>query len=137
MSFFCCTSNILKSVIDISNVDTKIHVSLDVSANIIDISNIKLFCIEDTQCNFSNPFISHPEEGILNENCYKINLDISNNQRIVSILYPTSENQTTPKIIDETNHLLHYVKETLIDISNNPHHIMNIKEDFLARTLIR
>jgi hypothetical protein len=135
MSFFCCTSNILKSVIDISNIVTTVDVSVDVSANIIDISNIKLFNIEDTQGNFSNPFISSPEVGIFNEKCCTINLDISNNERIVPIL--STEYKNTPKIIDETSQLLQDVKETLIDISNNPHHIINIKEDFLARTRIR
>jgi len=135
MSFFCCTSNILKSVIDISNVVTTVDVSVDVSSNIIDISNIKLFCLEDTQGNCSKPFISSTGGGTLNENCCTINLDISNNERIVTIL--SSEYKNTPKIIDETSQLLQDVKETLIDISNNPHHIINIKEDFLARTRIR
>jgi len=77
---------------------------IDLSMNIVDISNIQ------------------------------IHLDISNNERIVSML--KNEKQTVSKMIDETARLLDNVKETLLDISNNPQHILNIKEDFLAEPLL-
>lgn len=86
MSFCCFSYNVLKSVIDLSNV----KMTIDVSKNIIDLSNIT------------------------------VHLDISNNERIVS----ESMNETTQLVSD--------VKETAIDISNNPEHILNVKEEFLA-----
>jgi hypothetical protein len=55
-----------------------------------------------------------------------IHLDISNNQRIVA------ECQNVSKIISETTDLLSDVKNTILDISNNPQHILNVKEEFLA-----
>lgn len=77
---------------------------IDLSMNIVDISNIQ------------------------------IHLDISNNERIVSML--KNEEQTVSKMIDETARLLDDVKETLLDISNNPQHILNVKEEFLAEPLL-
>jgi hypothetical protein len=60
----------------------------------------------------------------------QIHLDISNNERIVSM--SKTEEQTVSKMIHETTHLFADVKETLIDISNNPQHVLNVKEEFLA-----
>jgi hypothetical protein len=56
----------------------------------------------------------------------KIHLDISNNERTVSEYHDVS------KIVNETTILLSDVKETILDISNNPQHIFNVKEEFLA-----
>jgi aspartyl aminopeptidase len=90
---FCCFSyNILKSVIDLS--DVSIHI--DLSKNVVDISNIK------------------------------IHLDISNNERTVI------EHHDVSKIVNETTLLLSDAKETILDISNNLQHILNVKEEFLA-----
>jgi hypothetical protein len=92
MSFCCFSYNILKSVVDLSNVS----IPFDLSTNVVDISNIK------------------------------IHLDISNNQRVVY------ESHNVSEIIDETVHSLSDAKEMMIDISNNPQHIINVKEEFLA-----
>ena len=98
MSYFCCTSNILKSVIDISNV----YMNIDVSMNVIDISNIQIY------------------------------LDMSNNERIVSVPVFTIDPEIISNTITETTNLLADAKDIFIDISNNPQHILNIKEEFLA-----
>ena len=98
--FFCCSSNVLKSVIDVSIDNLQ---SVDLSLNIVtDISNIQ------------------------------IHLDISNNERIVS-LYDISNNgiQSVLSIINESN----TISETICDISNNLNHILNIKEEFLTIAL--
>ena len=86
MSFCCFSYNVLKSVIDLSNV----KITLDVSTNVIDLSNVT------------------------------IHLDISNDEKNIS------------KIINDTSNLLTDAKETILDISNNSQHILNVKEEFLA-----
>jgi hypothetical protein len=96
MTFFCCrSSNVLQSVIDVSNV----HV-VDLSANIIDSSNIQL--------------------------------DISNSQQIMSVPVLTIDPEVISNIINDSNHLLEDKKEIHNDISNNPHHIFNVKKEFLT-----
>jgi hypothetical protein len=98
--FFCCSSNVLKSVVDVSIDNLP---KLDLSLNIVtDISNIQ------------------------------IHLDISNNERIVS-LFDISNNgiQSVLSIINESN----TISETISDISNNLNHILNIKEEFLTIAL--
>lgn len=56
----------------------------------------------------------------------KIHLDISNNQRVVC------ESHNVSEIINEAALSLSDAKEIMLDISNNPQHIMNVKEEFLA-----
>jgi len=89
---------------------------IDVSMNVIDISNIQ------------------------------IHLDISNNERIVSVLPDrllssglesvekkfTSDSESVSKMIHETTQLLAEMKEVILDISNNPQHILTVKQEFLA-----
>ena len=62
----------------------------------------------------------------------QIHLDISNNERIVS-LFDISNNgiQGVLSIINESN----TISETNSDISNNLNHILNIKEEFLTIVL--
>jgi hypothetical protein len=64
----------------------------------------------------------------------QIYLDISNNERIVSEI--TNGHESICNIVNETTNLLDDAKETFLDISNNPQHILNVKEEFLAVDLI-
>lgn len=106
MWFCCCASNVLKSAIDLSNVDISVDITVDVSMNIVDISNIQ------------------------------IHLDISNNERIVSFVTNTdSDFNNISKISNDAIQILADEKEILSDNLHDPQHIINVKEEFLAINL--
>jgi len=110
MSFFCCSSNILKYVVDISNIDISTN---NISNAHIDLSLNAMFDILNVHIDLSMNDMSN---NIFDNNIFDndiFNLDI------------TSEKDALLDISKTVNN-------TIIDMSNNSHHILNVKQQFLS-----
>jgi len=115
MSFFCCSSNILKYVVDISNIDISTN---NISNAHIDLSLNAMFDILNVHIDLSMNDMSNNifDNNIFDNNIFDndiFNLDI------------TSEKDALLDISKTVNN-------TIIDISNNSHHILNVKQQFLS-----
>lgn len=110
MSFFCCSSNILKYVVDMSNIDISTN---NISNAHIDLSLNAMFDILNVHIDLSMNDMSN---NIFDNNIFDndiFNLDI------------TSEKDALLDITKPVNN-------TIIDMSNNSHHILNVKQHFLS-----
>lgn len=114
MSFFCCSSNILKYVVDMSNIDLSSNnipnVHIDLSLNtMLDLLNVQ---IDLSMNDISN--------NIFDEDLF--DLDIFDN------------NTASLDIASEKDALLNTTKliNIITDMSNNSQHILNVKHQFLS-----